>query len=120
MGLDKENRGRSVKGVCNFNWYTIRKDTCIERCGEYCRRGRAVKELTNPSKRIILVTSAYHMFRAKRLFEKQGFIVISCKVDYKVIGNNQVTFMDFLSSAINLELTEIEFREIIGRLYYLL
>ena len=80
----------------------------------------AVKELINPSKRIILVTSAYHMFRAKRLFEKQGFIVIPLKVDFKASGNNQVTFMDFLPSAINLELTEIGIREIIGRTYYII
>ena len=80
----------------------------------------AVKELISPSKRIILVTSAYHMKRAKRLFEKQGFIVITYKVDYKVSGNNHVTFMDFLPSAINLELAEIGMREIIGRTYYII
>ena len=79
----------------------------------------AVKELLSPSKRIIFVTSTYHMHRANRLFEEQGFEVIPCKVDYKVIGNNQVTFMDFLRSATNLQLTEIGIREIIGRLYYL-
>ena len=39
----------------------------------------AVKELISPSKKIILVTSAYHMYRAKRLFEKQGFIVFPFK-----------------------------------------
>ena len=43
----------------------------------------AVKELISPSKRIILVISAYHMYRAKRLFEKVGFEVIAYKVDYK-------------------------------------
>jgi len=80
----------------------------------------AVKELIIPSKRIILVTSAYHMYRAKKLFEKQGFIVIPYKVDYKSSGNNEVTFMDFLPSAVNLELTENGIREIIGKMYYLL
>ena len=80
----------------------------------------AVKELISPSKRIILVTSAYHMYRAKRLFEKQGFIVIPYKVDYKASGNNQVTFMDFLPSAVNLGLTETGIREIIGRIFYTL
>ena len=79
----------------------------------------AVKELISPSKRIILVTSAYHMYRAKLLFEKQGFEVVPYKIDYKASGNNQVTFMDFLPSAINLELSEIGIREIIGRLFYL-
>jgi uncharacterized SAM-binding protein YcdF (DUF218 family) len=80
----------------------------------------AVKELISPSKRIILVTSAYHMYRAAKLFEKQGFIVIPYKVDFKTSGNNQVTFMYLLPSAINLELTEIGIREIIGRIYYII
>jgi uncharacterized SAM-binding protein YcdF (DUF218 family) len=79
----------------------------------------AVKELITPGKRIILVTSAYHMYRARRLFEKQGFEVVPYMVDYKTSRNNEITFMDFLPSAINLELTEISIREIIGRLFYL-
>jgi len=80
----------------------------------------AVKELISPSKRIILVTSAYHMYRAKKLFEKQGLIVIPYKVDYKAIENNEVTFLDFLPSAGNLEVTETGFREIFGRIFYLI
>jgi len=80
----------------------------------------AVKELINPSKKIILVTSAYHMYRAKKLFEKQGFEVIPYKIDYKIRGNNELKFMDFLPSAINLQLTETGIREIIGRLFYLI
>ena len=79
----------------------------------------AVKELISPSKRIILVTSAYHMYRAKRLFEKQGFIVIPYKVDYKISNNKDVTIMDFLPSANNIVLTETGIREIIARLFYL-
>ena len=61
----------------------------------------AVKELISPSKRIILVTSAYHMYRAHRLFEKQGFEVNPCKVDYKASGHMKITFMDFLPNANN-------------------
>lgn len=79
----------------------------------------AVKELINPRKRIILVTSAYHMYRAQRLFEKQGFIVIPYKVDYKASRNNTTTLMDFLPSAGNIELIETGIREIIGRIFYL-
>ena len=77
-----------------------------------------VKELIRPSKKIILVTSAFHMYRAKMLFEKKGFKVIPFKVDYKVAGNSKVTVMDFLPSAGNLAMTENSMREIIGRLYY--
>jgi uncharacterized SAM-binding protein YcdF (DUF218 family) len=78
----------------------------------------AVKELISPSKRIILVTSAYHMYRAKKLFEKQGFSVITYKVDYMTAGENEMTIMNFLPSAGNLEMAETGIREIIGRLYY--
>ena len=79
----------------------------------------AVKELISPSKRIMLVTSAYHMYRAKRLFEKQGFDVIAYKVDYKANRNKKNTIIYFLPSANNLELTEISIREILGRIFYL-
>jgi uncharacterized SAM-binding protein YcdF (DUF218 family) len=79
----------------------------------------AVKELIGTSKRIILVTSAYHMYRAQRLFVKQGFDVIPYKVDYKVTRNSTLTLMDLLPSAWNLELTETGIREIIGRIFYL-
>jgi uncharacterized SAM-binding protein YcdF (DUF218 family) len=79
----------------------------------------AVKELISPSNRIILVTSAFHMYRAKRLFEKQGFDVISYKIDYKTAGESAITVMDFLPSAGNLGMTETGIREIIGRLFYL-
>ena len=79
----------------------------------------AVKELISPSKRVILVTSAFHMYRAKRLFEKQGFEVVPYKVDYKATGNSTVTIMDFLPSSGNLGITETGIREIIGRLFYL-
>jgi uncharacterized SAM-binding protein YcdF (DUF218 family) len=80
----------------------------------------AIKELMSPSKRIILVTSAYHIYRAKKLFGKQGFEVRPYKVDYKTAGNRKVTLMDFIPSADNLELTETGIREIIGRLFYLI
>jgi len=79
----------------------------------------AVKELISPSKRIILVTSAYHMYRAKRLFEKQGFEVIAFKVDYEVGRKKEISILDFFPSAENLKITEIGIREIIGRLFYL-
>jgi len=79
----------------------------------------AVEELISPSKRIILVTSAYHMYRAKKLFEKQGFIVIPYKIDYKSEQNKETTLLDFLPRADYLKITEIGLRELIGRLFYL-
>ena len=78
----------------------------------------AVKELISPSKRIILVTSAYHMYRAKRLFEKQGFKVIPYRVDYRAERNKVTTIIDYLPSAIYLKITETGIRELIGRIVY--
>jgi len=79
----------------------------------------AVKELIGYNKKIILVTSAYHMYRAKKLFEKQGFNVVPCKVDFKVSRNNELVVMDFLPNTGSLEQTETGTREIIGRIFYL-
>jgi uncharacterized SAM-binding protein YcdF (DUF218 family) len=59
------------------------------------------------------------MHRAKRLFEKQGFIVIPYKVDYKTGRTKKITIIDFLPSADNLKITESGIREIFGRFFYL-
>jgi len=80
----------------------------------------AVKEFIGTSKRIILVTSAYHMYRAQRLFEKQGVKVIPYRVDYKVTVNVNLTILNFVPSTGNLQLTETGIREILGRLFYLI
>ena len=60
------------------------------------------------------------MYKAKRLFEKQGFEVIPFKVVYKITGNSKNTLMELLPNAGNLELTETGFREFIGRSFYLI
>ena len=80
----------------------------------------AVKELISPSRKIILVTSAFHMYRAQRLFEKQGFEVTPYKVDYKSERNKEITILDFLPSADYLKKTETGIREMIGRIYYMI
>ena len=108
MPWDKEKKTEGVvlKEYAISNGIPSEKILVTKDVENTADEAEAVKELISPSKRIILVTSAYYMYRAKRLFEKQGFIVIPLKVDFKASGNNQVTFMDFLPSAINLELTE--------------
>ena len=116
----KKTEGEVLKEYAISNGIPTEKIFVTKNVENTADEAVAVKELISPSKRIILVTSAYHMYRAKRLFEKQGFIVITYKVDYKASANNEVTFMDFLPSAVNLELTEIGIREIIGRIFYLL
>lgn len=79
----------------------------------------AVKEFIGTSKRIILVTSAYHMYRAQMLFEGEGFNVIPYKVDYKVSRNDEIVVMDFLPDAESLKITETGIREIFRRVFNL-
>ena len=79
----------------------------------------AVKEILNNSKtrKIILVTSAFHMPRSKRLFENEGIEVQTYPVDYKV-GVSDITPMSFLPSAEAFDDFQFAWRELIGRLYY--
>ena len=78
----------------------------------------AVAQVLEPSKiRIILVTSAFHMNRAKALFDKQGFEVFSYPVDFKV-GSGVDWSTAFLPNPNALVSTDLCIRELLGRLYY--
>ena len=122
MPWDKTNKteGEVLKEYAVSNGITSEKIFVTKDVENTADEAVAVKELISPSRRIILVTSAYHMYIAKRLFEKQGFEVIPYKVDFKVGGDFKITLLDFLPNANKLELTEIGIREIIGRIFYLI
>jgi len=79
----------------------------------------AVKEILINSKtpKIILVTSAFHMPRSKKLFENEGIEVQTYPVDYKA-GISELTPMSFLPSADAFRNFQFAWREMIGRFYY--
>ena len=77
----------------------------------------AVKKMALGNK-IILVTSAFHMPRAQRLFENEGLEVVPYPVDFKSLTEDSLTFMDYLPNAGSLAKTELGLRELMGRLYY--
>lgn len=68
-------------------------------------------------KHIILVTSAFHMLRAKKLFTDGGFTVEPYPVDFKV-NISELTPMSFVPNANALKDFEFVLRELMGRLYY--
>ena len=68
--------------------------------------------------RIILVTSAFHMPRAKMLFERQGFAVEPFPVDFQNSDRPSTTILSFVPSAQALAKSETAMREGMGILYY--
>ncbi len=69
--------------------------------------------------KIILVTSAFHMRRAKVTFETEGFEVLPYPVDFRA-PVRRMTLMEWLPSPDALEKTDLVIRETLGRAYYLL
>lgn len=69
-------------------------------------------------KRILLVSSAYHLRRAIFLFEHAGFEVIPFPVDYQVSETGGLTALRFLPNAQALAESEMALREVLGLLFY--
>lgn len=67
--------------------------------------------------RILLVTSAFHMARAKRLFELAGFTVAPFPVDF-LVSVGRRTAMDLVPTAGAFKQTELVLRELYGRAFY--
>ena len=111
----KKTEGEVLKEYAISNGISAEKIFVTKGVENTADEAVAVKDLIGPGKKIIIVTSAYHMYRAQRLFEKQGFKVIPYKVDFKVGRNKEKVIMDFLPDVECIKLTETGVREIIGR-----
>jgi len=82
------------------------------------QEAKAVKRLLNTNEiKVILVTSAFHMPRAKKVFVASNIKVIPFAVDY-LSSEQKITIMHFVPSAGSLGVTSFAVRELIGRLYY--
>ena len=82
------------------------------------QEAKAVKNiLSNNKKKIILVTSAFHMPRAIKVFDTAGLQPTAFAVDFKVSAE-RITVMSFLPSAGSFQQTSFFVREMIGRVYY--
>ena len=71
-------------------------------------------------KKIILVTSAWHLPRAARQFRKAGVDFIPFPVDYLIDTDRPLTLLDFLPRATGLRDTEAALREWYGIAFYAL
>lgn len=78
---------------------------------------RAVAAL--PFRQVLLVTSAFHMPRARAQFEAQGLSVTPFAVDFRA-SPRALTVQDFLPEAGALEQSSTAVREAVGRVFYAL
>ena len=82
------------------------------------QEAKSIKKLiSNPNTKIILVTSAFHMPRAQKVFKAAGFNVVPYAVDFRNRHTN-ISLMSFIPSAYSFEETSLFVREMIGRTYY--
>ena len=87
---------------------------------------KAIKQLFKskiPSreKKIILVTSAFHMKRAKKIFEREGITVYPYPVDFissKSFSSSIRNPLNWVPSSYGLNKNSNAIREIIGRIIY--
>lgn len=70
-----------------------------------------------PGARVILVTSAFHMRRARALFEAEGLQVEPFPVDFGISVRAR-TPMDWLPDARALGRSDLAVRELLGQFYY--
>lgn len=71
-----------------------------------------------PAKRIVLVTSAFHMPRAREVFTREGFEVIPFPVGFSFSADRKVSVLDFFPSVGALNQTHTALREFYGRAFY--
>jgi uncharacterized SAM-binding protein YcdF (DUF218 family) len=82
------------------------------------QEAKSVKKLLKTNEaNIILITSAFHMTRAKKIFEAKDIKVTPFAVDFQN-RTKKITIMDFIPTSNSLSETSFFVREIIGRLYY--
>jgi uncharacterized SAM-binding protein YcdF (DUF218 family) len=83
---------------------------------------QAVAELLRQKSRtrVLLVTSAFHMPRALKLFQETGLVVTPFRVDYQVDAAEEFTVRSLIPRAEKFRKTEIAWREMIGRAWYAL
>ena len=81
------------------------------------QEAKAIKKILTEDAKIILVTSAYHMPRAEKVFKAANINLIPYPVDFQS-SKLKTTIMDFIPSAKSFFDTSHFVREIIGRLNY--
>ena len=78
---------------------------------------KAISRMLPKNSEVILVTSAFHMPRAVKVFQNQNLKVIPYAVDFRS-SVKEINIIDFLPQASAFKDSNFYFREIIARVYY--
>ena len=78
---------------------------------------KAISTMLPKTSEVILITSAFHMPRAEKVFQNQNLKIIPYAVDFRSSAKD-IDVLDFLPQANAFKDSSFYFREIIGRLYY--
>ena len=78
---------------------------------------KAISKMLPKNSKVILVTSAFHMPRAEKVFQNQNLKVVPYAVDFRST-TKKLDILDFLPQANAFKDSNFYFREIIGRAYY--
>jgi len=92
-----ENESRNTAENAIFSWEILKKEEI---------------------KTIYLVTHAWHMPRAKRIFERQGFTVIPAPTRFEGLKSGNVRFSDFVPNSDALRVSYYFIHETIGLIWY--
>ena len=110
--------GEYLKEIAITNGISENNILLTENVENTDQEAKAIKKLLSKDKhRVLLVTSAYHMPRAQKVFEAAGINVVPFPVDFQK-GLSKITFMSFIPSANALSGTSFFVREMMGRIYY--
>ena len=80
---------------------------------------KAISNMLPKNSKIILVTSAFHMPRAVKVFQNQNLNVIPYAVDFRK-NAKKLDIQDFLPHSTAFDYSNLYFREMLGRAYYAL
>jgi len=92
-----ENESRNTAENAQFSWRILEKEGISS---------------------IYLVTHAWHMPRAKDIFERQGFKVTPAPTRFEGLKSGRVHYSDFMPNSESIQISYFVFHEMIGLIWY--
>jgi uncharacterized SAM-binding protein YcdF (DUF218 family) len=109
--------GEFLSEFVNMNGIDAGKITLTRVVQNTDDEAKAIAELITSNEKLILITSAFHMPRARMVFENQNIFVTEFAVDFRNRWS-KLDILDFLPQAKAFKDSSLFIREMIGRAYY--